>query len=333
MELTPFVLSPLNRLGWPLDVPLPEGQIGRVIEELKHHYRVIDAEGEHLCKIVGKLKQHSDLSQLPKVGDWVLLDMRQGWPLITSVFPRKNTLSRKVPGKKTAAHVLVTNVDTVFVVHSLDPAQFNLNRLERMTVLCAQNEISYVIVLTKSDLNPETPNLVREVASRFSVPVVATSIIQLQGVESFQSHVHPQKTYTFFGASGVGKSSLINLLMGKDVQKTRSVREADYKGYHTTTVRTMLVCQNGGIVIDTPGLREAQLWDASREGLDQAFEDIAVLAHGCKFRDCLHTAESGCAVKVALLEGRLSEERYQHFLKIRAEQKVLKQRKWETRRR
>jgi ribosome biogenesis GTPase len=323
----------LESLGWPRDTSLPAGDVGRVIEELKHHYRVVGAFGQRLSKITGKLRQNRDVSRLPKVGDWVLLDATQDFSLILSVLPRKNALSRKVPGKKTQEHTLVTNLDRVFVVHSLDPSQFNMNRLERMVVLCAQNEIPCTILLTKADLSADSQDQISAVSSRFSEPVIATSIPLSLGITALLSSIRPQETYTFLGASGVGKSSLINTLMGGDVQKTRSVREADYKGYHTTTSRTLLVLPSGGIVIDTPGVREAQLWDASKEGLDQAFDDITEMGLRCRFRDCRHVAETACEVRSALLTGELSQARYAHYLKIRWEQDALKQRKWEKRQR
>jgi len=321
----------LKTLGWPALIDLPLHSVGRVIEELKHHYRVMGEFGERLCKITGRLRQNKDVSLLPKVGDWVSLDPAQDWSLILAVLPRKNTLSRKVPGKKTQAHTLVTNLDRVFIVHSLDPSQFNINRLERMTVLCAQNEIPYTILLTKADVSQAAVIQVETVRQRFSGPVIATSVPLLSGIPELQAAIHPQETYTFLGASGVGKSSLINVLMGVDIQKIRSVRESDYKGYHTTTSRTLLILPSGGIVIDTPGIREAQLWDESKEGLDQAFDDISEIAAGCQFRDCRHGAERDCAVKNSLLTGVLSLARYEHYLKIRGEQDQLKQRKWEKR--
>lgn len=311
----------------------PSYPVGRVIEELKHHYRVMGEFGERLCKITGRLRQNKDVSLLPKVGDWVALDATQDWSLILAVLPRRNSLSRKVPGKKTQAHTLVTNLDRVFIVHSLDPSQFNINRLERMAVLCAQNEIPYTILLTKADVSQDALIQAETVRQRFSGPVIATSVPLGMGILELQLVIHPLETYTFLGASGVGKSSLINALMGASVQKTRSVREADYKGYHTTTSRTLLVLPSGGIVIDTPGIREAQLWDESKEGLDQAFDDISEIASKCHFRDCRHGAETECAVKNALLTGVLSVARYEHYLKIRIEQDQLKQRKWEKRKR
>ena len=324
----------LHTLGWPLGDSVPLGSsVGRVIEELKHHYRVMGEFGERLCKITGKLRQNKNVSQLPKVGDWVVLDPAQDFSLILSVLPRKNELSRKVPGKKTQAHTLVTNLSRVFVVHSLDPSQFNMNRLERMVVLCAQNEIACTILLTKADLSDASTDQVLAVRQRFSEPVIATSIPLSLGISDLLSSIYPQETYTFLGASGVGKSSLINTLMGGDVQKTRSVREADYKGYHTTTSRTLLILPSGGIVIDTPGVREAQVWDESKEGLDQAFDDITELGVGCRFRDCRHVSETACDVRAALLTGALSQARYDHYLKIRGEQDALKQRKWEKRQR
>jgi ribosome biogenesis GTPase len=324
----------LSQLGWPnAATPPQDGGVGRVIEELKHHYRVMGPFGERLCKITGRLRKNQNVSQLPKVGDWVVLDPTQDWSLIVAVLPRRNELSRKVPGKKTQAHTLVTNLDRVFIVHSLDPSQFNVNRLERMTVLCAQNEIPHTILLTKADVSLDSVSQVEGVRERFSAPVIATSIPLGLGLSELQATIFPQETYTFLGASGVGKSSLINALMGGEIQKTRSVREADYKGYHTTTSRTLLILPSGGIVIDTPGVREAQIWDESKEGLAQAFDDIAEIAFGCHFRDCRHGAETDCAVRDALITGILSRARYDHYLKIRGEQDQLKQRKWEKRKR
>lgn len=325
------MLSLYERLGWGADAP-PQGMYGRVVEELKLHYRVWHEGGEVLCKVVGRLLQKNNPEQLPKVGDWVSLEKRDTQVRILSVYPRRNALSRKVPGKKTQIHILVSNLDRVFIVQALDDS-FNLNRLERMTVLCAQDQIPYTIVLTKADLCQESQAYVVQLRARFACPVIVTSLLTQEGFPELKLAVLPQKTHTFIGPSGVGKSSLINMLVGKDAQKTRSVREADYKGYHTTTSRQLLICENEGIVIDTPGVREAQLWDDTSAGLADAFEDISGLSTGCHFRDCAHVSEKNCAVLDAVSQGVLSGARYAHYIKIRGEQRHLKQRKWEQKRR
>jgi ribosome biogenesis GTPase len=229
-------------------------------------------------------------------------------------------------GGKTDEQVLAANIDTVFLVSGLD-GDYNVRRLERYVTVAWDSGAVPVIVLNKADLRDDIEEVVEEVESvAFGVPVLALSAAENTGMEQLTEYIKPGKTAAFLGSSGVGKSTLINRLLGEEKLKTTEVREDDQRGRHTTTHRELLLLPEGGIVIDTPGMRELQLW-ADDEGLSRTFPDIEALFEQCRFRDCTHNSEPGCAVKQALDDGSLDRKRYQNYLKLQKELKHLSTRK------
>ncbi|MBX3746480.1 MAG: ribosome small subunit-dependent GTPase A [Verrucomicrobiae bacterium] len=294
---------------------------GRVALEDKQAFVAVTAEGEVRTRLAGRLlKDRSRPETLPKVGDWVALSRKAGdtRSVVQEVLPRRTFLARKVPGRETAPQVLAANMDVVFVVQSLD-ATFNLRRLERFLVMVHEGGARGVVVLNKADLAEAVEDRLAEVrATVGATPVLVVSARTRRGLGELRKHVAPGRTAVFVGTSGVGKSSLINRLHGEAIQPTLEVRAWDGKGRHSTTWRELILLPDGGLVIDTPGMREFHMWTAEG-GLDEAFPDIAELALGCHFRACSHTSEARCAVRVALGEGRLSEARFASFRKLQRE--------------
>ena len=309
----------------------------RVAIEDKHYYRLYAEAGPLTGQCSGKfLYQAKHPSMLPKVGDWVAVTpvLAEGKATIHEVLPRTSSLSRKLTGREVEEQILVTNIDRAFVVQALDQS-FNIPRLERMLVMVREGGSLPAVILNKLDLCDDVPKhvaMAQEAAG--DAPVLTTCAITRKGIKAVQKLIGPKDTVVFFGTSGVGKSSLINDLYGDDVLPTGEVREEDAKGRHITTWRELIPLPKGGIVIDTPGMREFYVWLAD-EGLNQAFADIDSLAVQCHFRDCTHTKEKKCAVLEAKAAGTISEDRYQNFLKLSKEQAFLKevnrQKGWKTR--
>ena len=297
----------------------------RVSEESKGSYRVMCEEGEFAATIAGKIRFHGqERFDLPAVGDWVVarLSNEKDRAVIESVLPRQTLLSRRVAGRKTEEQVLAANINTVFVVSSLNQ-ELNIKRLERYLSMVWQSGAIPVIVLTKADLC-EDPEVWRSAVERAALGV-EVCIISAQtgyGIESVKRHLSIGKTIAFVGSSGVGKSTLINFLSGTKQQKIADIRESDDHGRHTTSSRQMILLPGSALVIDTPGMRELQLWDAG-EGLTHAFADVEELAANCRFRNCRHKGEPGCAVDAALKEGVLPYERFVNYEKLKAELRFL----------
>lgn len=260
-------------------------------------------------------------AELPAVGDWVVLaprpDADPGWA-VASVLERRSALTRRAVGEGSAGQVLAANVDVVAVVTGLD-RPLNLRRLERELVLAWDSGARPLVVLNKADLHPDPAAAERAVRARVPhVDVVRTSTVAASGVAAMAEAVQPNRTMVLLGASGVGKSSLVNLLAGAQVQPTAEVRVGDHKGRHTTTARHVVVLPGGGVLIDTPGVRGLALWDAA-DAVDLAYADIAELATGCRFVDCAHGGEPGCAVAEAVAGGGLAPERLAHYDTLRRE--------------
>jgi ribosome biogenesis GTPase len=294
---------------------------GRVIRQLKKTYGVHD--GEHLYQAVlgGKffVKAGTPLA-LPVVGDWVGFrgDNRKDRVMIREVLPRKSQFVRKVVLENTKPQVIAANVDIVFIVNGLD-RDFNLRRIERYLSLTYESGAKPVIILNKIDLCDNPDHAVREVeAVAAGVDVIAVSALTNKGIEQLTPHLKTGVTVAFLGSSGVGKSTLVNLFMGRTVMEVREVRKNDQRGRHTTTHRELFTLPNGSMIIDTPGLRELQLW-GSEENLNQTFSDIEKLAESCRFSDCKHEQEPGCAVKSAVEAGEIDEARYANYLKLKKE--------------
>jgi len=304
------LFAPLSEKG------LVPGRVSRVDRGLP---LVLTEEGPVRAEPAAHLRETADGPIA--VGDWVALARPEGHDvtIVEAILPRKSAFTRKDPGEQAIGQVMATNVDTVFVVQALAPNGPNLSRLERELVLAWESGAVPAVVLTKADLCLDAEALRDEVAAvALGVDIHLTSAVTGQGVHELHDAIEPDQTVAFFGASGVGKSTLLNALVGADVQATAEVRETDGKGRHTTVAREMFFLPEGGILIDTPGMRALALWDAD-EGIASAFPDVEELAAGCRFADCTHAREPGCAVRAAVEAGELPERRLDSYLRLKEE--------------
>jgi ribosome biogenesis GTPase len=287
----------------------------RVVVVQRDSYVVNDGTCEAAAELSGQMLQSAgSAADLPTVGDWVLL--RCG--VIEHVMPRRTMLSRKAAGEETREQVLAANIDIVFIVSGLD-GDLNLRRLERYLVIALESGAEPVIVLNKADVcvSPESVlSQVRTVAAGHEV--LLASAQRSEGIAPIRQRLRDNKTGVLIGSSGAGKSTIINRLLETAIQATREVRLSDQRGQHTTTHRQLFQMSGGGLLIDEPGLREIQLW-ASEEALESAFPEVAELAVNCRFRDCRHRGEPGCAVTDAIRAGKLVTERLYSFEKLRRE--------------
>lgn len=299
--------------------------VGRVALEHKHLYRIYTQHGEQmtdlLAEVTGKLRyQAYGREDYPAVGDWVVIAPRheEKRASIHAILPRMSKFSRKVAGDTVEEQIVATNVNTVFLVTALNQ-DFNVRRIERYLILAWESGATPVILLSKADLCDDVEDKVREVQSvALGVPIHVISSLEKQGLDELAPYVREGQTVALLGSSGVGKSTLINALHGQDIMATGGIREGDDRGKHTTTHRELVLLPNGGILIDTPGMRELQLWDAD-EGLSDSFRDIEEFASQCQFRDCEHHREPGCAVREALRDGSLDQSRYDNYVKLQRE--------------
>ena len=319
----------LESIGWDdrlsrLYEPAPGVAPGRVSIQHRGAYDVLTEHGELRCEVVRRLvHEAAGPADLPVVGDWVVvaLGAGAGAGTITAVLPRRTRFSRKTAWQAAEEQVLAANIDVVFLVASMNE-DLNLRRLERYLILAFESGARPVIVLTKADLHPAPEAALAEVrAIAGDVAVHAISSRTGLGLDAVRALLGPGCTAVLLGSSGVGKSTLVNTLAGEELLATQEIRE-DGRGRHTTTRRELIQLPTGGLVIDTPGIREVQLWVAD-EGIEEAFEDVTGLFEHCRFSDCAHDREPGCAVRAALAEGTLADDRWESYLKLQAELAVL----------
>jgi ribosome biogenesis GTPase len=295
----------------------------RVVAEHRGGYLVRGERDERLAHPRGKLRDEEIFGGMPAVGDWVAVcDAPGGRAAIEAVLPRRTKFSRKTPWLKAEEHVLAANIDTVFLVSGLD-GDFNPRRLERYLIAAWDSGADPVLILTKLDLLDDAAKLAEAEAVAFGVPIFAVSNVTGEGVNELRDLLRPAKTFVLLGSSGVGKSTLVNRLAGRRLMATGDVRN-DGRGRHTTRHRQLLVLPNGALLLDTPGLRELQVWEGD---VDAAFADIAELAAACRFSDCAHQTEPGCAVQDALESGALDADRWASYLKLQRELKRVRVRR------
>ena len=294
----------------------------RVVAEHRGGYYVRSELGDRLAHARGRLRDDEIWGGMPAVGDWVVVcDAPGERDAIEALLPRRTKVSRKTPWLKAEEHILVANVDTVVLVTGLD-ADFNARRLERYLTAAWDSGADPLIVLTKLDVLDDPGKLVEAEAVAVGVPVHAVSNVTGEGLDELRALLRPARTFVLLGSSGTGKSTLANRLAGRTVMDTGDLRN-DGRGRHTTRHRQLLMMPGGAILIDTPGLRELQIWEGD---LDSAFADIAELAAQCRFNDCAHSSEPDCAVRVALEIGKLDADRWQNYLKLQRELRAIEAR-------
>jgi ribosome biogenesis GTPase len=294
----------------------------RVIVQQRNLYRLVTDAGEIEGRISGRFAHEAAEGGYPVTGDWVAAELKGGTAVIAHVLPRATAFTRMAAGTAKDMQVVAANVDTALLCASLN-AELNLRRLERYLATAYESGAAPVFVLTKADACEDVETLVesvREIA--FGVPVLAVSVRTGEGLEALSALLAPGRTAVLLGSSGVGKSTLVNALAGAERMATREIREDDAHGRHTTTHRELILLPSGALILDTPGMRELALWDAEA-GVAAAFAETTAqvdeLALGCRFRDCAHDKEPGCAVQAALADGALDAERWRSFQKLQRE--------------
>ena len=301
----------------------PGFEPARVVFEDNVGYRVQAECGEVTARISGRLRHDSESrEQLPAVGDWVVIKIsdrdRERFATIHSVLPRRSKFVRKVAGARTEQQIVGANIDTVLLVTALN-SDFTLRRIERYLLLAQESGAEPVVVLSKADLCDNVARVTADVVHTVHhVPVHSVSIYGDIGIDSIRPYLRAGETVALLGSSGVGKSTLINHLLGFDRQKTRDIRESDGRGRHATRHRELILLPQGGLVLDTPGMRELQLWEGA-EGLRETFDDIEAIALTCRFSDCGHESEPGCAIREAVEAGILDRERFWSYVKLQKE--------------
>jgi ribosome biogenesis GTPase len=311
-----------DRLATAFEVHAKAGLVpGRVRLEHNHLYRVIGADREWLAETSGRIKhQATGRSALPAVGDWVALRPGEtdGPALIRAILPRRTWFSRRAAGRRTDEQVVAANIDTVLVVFGLD-RPVKRNAIDRYLVVAAASGAEPVVVLNKADLSDDLPaDLAEARAAAGTVPVFAVSATASPGVEALEPLLKVGRTLALLGPSGAGKSTIVNRLLGSELLPTGGVRDWDARGRHTSVHRQLVVRAAGGLIVDTPGMRELRLWDDDA-GVHATFTDVEDLSANCRFRDCQHDQEPGCAIKAAVDSGALDAGRYESFMKLQRE--------------
>ncbi|HEX2869500.1 MAG TPA: ribosome small subunit-dependent GTPase A [Ignavibacteriales bacterium] len=302
---------------------LQQFSLARVIAVNKNSFLITDGSNEIFAELTGKfLFDASSPLDYPVTGDFVYARVfnEESFAVIDGLLPRKSLLKRKMPGKKVDFQLIASNIDTAIVVQGLD-GDYNLRRLERYLVLIREGNIKPLLLLSKSDLMSKSEIEMRVDEIRRLVPeleVVSYSSLIKDDLEKVRELFTPKETYCLIGSSGVGKTTLLNSLLNKEAFSTQPVREKDHRGRHTTTRRELIVLDNGAMIIDTPGMRELGLM-SDADAVDESFSDIYSLALNCRFRDCTHTREEGCALLEAIKKGELSPERFNSYIKLMKE--------------
>jgi ribosome biogenesis GTPase len=291
----------------------------RVVAEDRGSYRVLGPAGEQRAAVTGRFRfETNDPADYPAVGDWVAVEAGlTGDTIIHAVLPRRSALIRQAAGRRTEAQVVGANLDVVFVVASLN-GDLNLRRLERYVAVAWESGAEPVVLLSKADLTDDVEAILAGVSAiAAGASVLIVSSFDGRGVDAVRARIGPGRTAAFVGSSGVGKSTLLNKLAGEERARVSEIREGDARGRHTTIRRQIHLLPEGGLVLDTPGMRELALWDG--DGLEQSFAEIDGLAAACRFGDCAHDAEPGCAVGAAIAAGTLAVERLESWRKLQRE--------------
>lgn len=301
---------------------LRDFEIGRVISEHKERYIVKTEGGEFEAEITGNLRFTAESRlDFPAVGDWVALTVYgSDLAIIHKIIPRFSAITRQAVGQFGDVQIIAANIDYALLVQACD-RDFNINRLERYLTICHSSKVLPIIVLTKTDLLPEdsVKEIVKQINSRIkNVPVYAISNESRSGYDNLKRIFESGKSFCLLGSSGVGKSTLLNNISGREVMKTGSISESTSKGRHVTSHRELIVLENGGILIDNPGMREVGIVDSGR-GLEATFDFIGELSNKCRFKDCTHTTEKGCAVTEAVENGDVERAAYENYLKMQKE--------------
>ena len=296
--------------------------VGRVISEHKERYIVKTQSGDFEAEIVGNLIYSSQSrADFPAVGDWVsVTEYDEEKLLIHSVFPRKTILERTAIGKFGEKQIIASNIDFAFIVQSID-RDFSINRIERYLTICNNSRVTPIIIISKIDLisDERLVEIMKSIKERIQgVLIIAISNETQNGLDELKNSIEKNKTYCLLGSSGVGKSTLINTILGKSLMETGSIGEVTNRGKHVTSHRELIVLDNGGILIDNPGMREVGIADM-RDGLKLSFEEIDQLSRQCRFTDCTHTHEKDCAVLEAVQKDEIDKESYENFLKMQRE--------------
>ncbi|RPI17945.1 MAG: ribosome small subunit-dependent GTPase A [Ignavibacteriae bacterium] len=301
----------------------------RVAVENKNNYILYSEFGELTAELSGKFYfNYEDKGDYPAVGDWVVIrplpDEQKA--LIEHVLPRMNSFSRKAAGTKTDEQVIAANIDVLFIMTSLNK-ELNIRRMERYLTLALDRGLQPVVILSKADLCEDIDSKMMSMENIIkNIPVHIVSSVKKEGIDELKKYFEGNKTAAIVGSSGVGKSTFINALLGEDRLTVKDITAYKDKGVHTTSRRELILLPDGGMIIDTPGMRELQLWDGG-DGLSDVFEDIEALFSNCKFSDCKHESEPGCAVREAIKSGELDEDRYNSYLKMQKEVNYFERRK------